>query len=52
MLPTAAVGSAGSMTLTVPVVEAPVWPFAGTWVPYEFMVVSPGWARRPPSLLT
>jgi hypothetical protein len=33
MLPTAAEAFAVSMTLTVPVVDAPVAPFAGTGVP-------------------
>jgi hypothetical protein len=50
--PTAAVGFAVSMTLTVPVVDVPRYPLAGTAVPYESIVVSPAWARRPPSLLT
>ena len=31
--PTAADGFAVSMTLTVPVVEVPRYPSAGTWVP-------------------
>src|SRR5262249_18769388 len=52
MLLGAAVGFARSMTLTVPVVVAPVFGLAGTSVPYELIVVSPGLARRPPSLLT
>lgn len=52
MLPTAAAGSARSMTLTVPVVVAPVTGLAGTCVLYELMVLSPGLAVRPPSLLT
>src|SRR5215467_10647575 len=50
--PTAADGFAVSMTLTSPVVDVPRYPLAGTAVPYESMVVSPGWARRPPSSLT
>src|SRR5215467_8627605 len=48
MLLTAAAGFAVSMTLTVPVVLAPVTGLAGTWVPYEFSVVSPVFAVRPP----
>src|SRR5215475_5073379 len=50
--PTAAVGFAGSMTLTAPVVDVPRYGSAGTWVPYEPMVVSPAPASRPPSSLT
>src|SRR5215470_19716513 len=42
--PTAAVGFAVSMTLTVPVVDVPRYPSAGTAVPYESIVVSPAWA--------
>ncbi len=49
---TAAAGSARSITLTVPVVVAPVTGSAGTCVLYELIVVSPGRASRPPSLLT
>jgi hypothetical protein len=33
MDPTVAPGFAGSMTLTVPVVDVPRYPLAGTWVP-------------------
>lgn len=49
---TAAVGLAVLMTLTVPVVEVPRKVLAGTLVPYELIVGSPPFARRPPSLLT
>src|SRR5262245_23266336 len=52
MLAGAALGFARSMTDTVPVVAAPVFGSAGTWVPYELIVVSPMFAGRPPSLLT
>src|SRR5215472_11157060 len=52
MDPTGADGFVVSMTLTVPVVDVPRYPSAGTWVPYEVIVVSPGWAWRPPSSLT
>src|SRR5437763_10250898 len=40
------------MTLTMPLVVAPVNWLAGTWVLYEFSVGSPGLAGRPPSLPT
>ena len=52
MLRTAAAGFCVSMTLTVPVVVAAVTGLAGTGVLYELIVVSPGRAGRPPSLLT
>jgi hypothetical protein len=52
MLVTVAAGSARLMTLTVPVVVAAVSGLAGTCVLYELIVVSPGRAGRPPSLLT
>jgi hypothetical protein len=42
--PTVADGLDVSMTLTVPVVDVPRWPSAGTLVPYESMVLSPTWA--------
>jgi hypothetical protein len=40
------------IALTVPVVVAAVTWSAGTWVPSELIVGSPGLAGRPPSLLT
>ena len=51
MLAGAADGFARSITLTVPVVVI-AFRLETTWVPYELIVVSPGLAGRPPSLLT
>ncbi len=50
--PTAAVGRVVSITLMVPVVDVPRNVSATTSVPYEVIVVSPAFARRPPSFDT